>query len=600
MADVYLNNKLIGTVDNPEEFRLNLIKARREGKLPKEMNVRYSKTEDIVYIHTERGRARRPLIVVENGKPKLTDEHIEKLKSGEITFQDLVDQGVIEFLDVDEEENAYIAINEEDLTPEHTHLELHPVAIMGSQAAALPYPEHNPATRVLIGAKTMKQGVGLYASNFLARSDTDAHLLHYPQKPIVKTIVYDPLNFEDHPIGQNIVVAIMAYEGYNMDDAIIMNKSSIERGLFRSTFYKPYTTEELRYPGGQVDKIEIPDKDVRGYRMESQYDHLEEDGITYPEANLEAGDVVIGKTSPPRFLTSLEEFKIGVESRTETSIAVKHGEKGIVESVMITESEEGNKLVTVKLRDPKIPEIGDKFSSRAGQKGVIGMLVPHEDMPFTADGIVPDLIFSPHSIPSRMTISHLLELLGGKVGALAGRYVDGTAFDNEKEFDLRNELKRLGFRDNGTEVLYDGRTGRMYKVNIFIGNMYYLRLRHLVSNKIHARSTGAIQLLTRQPTEGRARGGGLRLGEMEKDCFVAHGAALALKERFDSDKAVIPICKKCGNVAVYNKYRKKGMCPICGEDAPITFVEMSYAFKLLLDELKSLCIYPKLNVVPKS
>ncbi|MCW1296486.1 MAG: DNA-directed RNA polymerase subunit B [Candidatus Parvarchaeota archaeon] len=596
MSDVFLNGKFVGEVKEPEKFVQKIRENRRNGVLPNEINVSYHEERDEVYISTEKGRARRPLIVVENGKPKLTKEHLEKLQKGEIRWSDLVKEGVIEYLDADEEENCYIAINENELTKEHTHLEISPLVILGSQAAMIPYAEHNLSVRILIGAKVIKQSLGIYAANFLLRMDTDSSILHYPQRPIVKTKIYDTINYDSHPAAQNIVVAIMSFEGYNMEDAIIMNKASIERGLYRSTYYRPYKTEELRYSGGQVDKIKIPEKDIKGYRTEEAYRYLEEDGIIYPEAEVKAGDVLIGKTSPPRFLTSLEEFKVGLESRRETSVPVRHGEKGIVESVILTESEEGNRFVKVKVRDLRVPELGDKFANRHGQKGVVGLIVPQEDMPFSASGVIPDIIFSPHSIPSRMTVGHLIELIGGKVGALGGKYIDGTAWSGQDEFELRKQLKQLGFREDGSETLYDGATGKKYKARIFIGEMYYSKLRHMVANKIHARSRGPVQLLTRQPTEGRSKEGGLRLGEMEKDCFVAHGASLLLKERFDSDKTVVPICKKCGLVAIYNKYRDKGRCPVCGEDAPIVFIEMSYAFKLLLDELKSLCIYPKLIV----
>ncbi|MEK6886379.1 MAG: DNA-directed RNA polymerase subunit B, partial [Nanoarchaeota archaeon] len=267
--------------------------------------------------------------------------------------------------------------------------------------------------------------------------------------------------------------------------------------------------------------------------------------------------------------------------------------------VLVTENEEGNKLVQVRMRDQRIPEIGDKFTSRHGQKGVVGMIVPQSEMPFTASGITPDLLTSPHGIPSRMTVSHLIELLGGKTGALSGRKIDGTIFESEPEKDLRLELASLGFREDGTETMYNGETGEKYIARIYVGNMFYLRLRYMVANKLLSRARGPIQLLTRQPTEGRSKEGGLRLGEMEKDTFVANGAALLLKERFDSDKTIIPVCEKCGSVGYYNEYKKQKMCPICGEDSELSNVEMAYAFKLIIDELKSLGINLKLSLEDK-
>jgi DNA-directed RNA polymerase beta subunit len=311
------------------------------------------------------------------------------------------------------------------------------------------------------------------------------------------------------------------------------------------------------------------------------------------------GDVIIGKTSPPRFLSSMEEYTLASSTRRESSVALKHGERGVIDFVLLTENEEGNRLIEVRVRDERIPEIGDKFTSRHGQKGVIGLIVPQEDMPFSSSGIVPDLIFSPHGLPSRMTISHMIELIAGKVGCLAGRYINGTTFDSEPEERLRNELRQLGFRENGTEIFYNGETGKQFIAEIYVGNMYYLKLKHMVANKIHSRARGPIQLLTRQPTEGRAKEGGLRLGEMEKDTFVAHGAAMLLKERFDADRTIVPVCESCGIIAVNDEYKNKKFCPICGENVEISEIEISYAFKLMLDEFKSLGIYPKLVLEEK-
>ena len=469
-----------------------------------------------------------------------------------------------------------------------------PFALLGLTTSLVPFGNHLLSTRLNAGSKNQKHALGFYAANYLVRMDMDVNILETPQMPVAQTMMHGISEHDRHPAGQNLVVAIMSYKGYNMEDAIILNKSSVERGLARSSYFRPLIAEELRYSGGLIDSIGIPDKEVKGYKSEKDYRLLEEDGIIYPEAKVLEEDVVIGKTSPPRFLSSLDEYNLASSLRRESSSSIKHGERGIIDFVMLTENEEGNKLVQVRIRDQRIPEIGDKFTSRHGQKGVVGAIIPSVDMPFSANGIIPDLIFSPHGMPSRMTVSHLIELLAGKVGSLAGRYIEGTTFDSEPEDAMRQELLALGFRENGTETMYNGMTGDQFEAKIYVGNMYYLKLKHMVANKIHSRARGPIQLLTRQPTEGRALEGGLRLGEMEKDTFVAHGASLLLKERFDSDKTIVPVCEECGLIAVYDEHRRRSYCPLCGDGTDISNIEVAYAFKLLLDEFKSLCVYPKL------
>ena len=599
MVDVYLDEKFVGTVEKPQEFIKNFKEERRTGKMPNFINIGYNENFSEVYIETSKGRARRPLIVVENGKSRITEAHIEKLQKNELTWSDLINQGLIEYLDTTEEENCYIALTEEELTKEHTHVEISPLTILGVCSSLVPYSNFVGGSRLIRGSKNSKQGLGVYAANFPIRIDTDSSILHYPQAPIVKSFTSDIYKFKKHPFGQNVIVAMLSYEGYNMEDATIINRGSIDRGFGRSTYFRPYTSEELRYSGGLTDEIAIPDKEVKGYRSEKDYRLLEKDGIVYTGAEVKEEEVIVGKSSPPRFLGELEEFSVAANIRRESSSIVKHGETGIVDMTLITENEEGNRLVQIRVRDQRIPELGDKFASRHGQKGVIGLIVPQEDMPFTASGIVPDAIFSPHSIPSRMTVSHMLEILAGKVGSLKGENIEGTIFDSVPEERLRKELFDLGFKDNGTEIMYNGVTGEQYQVRIYIGSIFYLKLRYMVANKLHARASGRIQLLTRQPIEGRSKGGGLRVGEMEKDCLVAHGASLLLKERFDSDKTTIHVCEECGMVAVYDSFRNKKYCVKCGSNVEINAVEISYAFKLLLDELKSMVIYPKILLKDK-
>ncbi|MFP4524152.1 MAG: DNA-directed RNA polymerase subunit B [Candidatus Woesearchaeota archaeon] len=599
-TDVFVDGKFMGTVKDPIDFTQKVIDERRMGNIPIGINVLNDTLKGRVLIETSKGRSIRPLVVVKEGKPLLTDRHKEQLEKNEITWSDLVKQGVIEYLDATEEEAAFIAIEEEDLTEEHTHLEVSPIDLVGLCTSMVPFGNYNHGVRMNQGSKNQKQALGLYIANYMVRTDMDVSVLHYPQFPLVASAMHHISNYDKHPSGQNVIVAVMSYQGYNMEDAIIINKGAIERGLARSTYFKPVTTEELRYSGGLIDEISVPDKDVKGYKSEHDYRFLEGDGIIYPEAVVDEGDVVIGKTSPPRFLSSADEYNLTQNQRRESSMALKHGEKGVVDFIFLTENAEGNKLVQARLREQRVPEIGDKFTSRHGQKGVISYVAPEADVPFSATGMKPDILFGTHGIPSRMTVSHLLELIGGKTGALAGRTVDGSVFSSEEEKDIRQELKRLGFQDNGAETLYNGITGERYKVQIYIGNMYYLKLKHMVANKVHSRARGPIQLLTRQPTEGRAKEGGLRLGEMEKDTFVAHGASLLLKERFDSDKTVIPIGDKSGLVGYYDaKKGGKATSALMPDEEGMHNVEVSYAFKLMLDEFMSLGVYPKLVVSRK-
>lgn len=592
-ANVFLDGRFIGTTEEPEKLVAEIREKRRRGEIPHQVNVAYLEWINEVRILTDAGRIRRPLIIVENGKPKLTKEWIEKLKNGEITWDDLIKNGIIEYLDAEEEENAYIALREEDLTPEHTHLEINPATILGLSASLIPYAEFNRGDRVNYGAKMAGQAIGIYATNYLRRVDTKSNILLYPQVPLVQTHSYRIINYDKHPGGMNIVIAFLPFLGYNMEDALVFNKSSIERGLFWSYMFRAYEAQQKRYMGGQEDVIGIPQPGIRGYAGEDAYKHLPEDGIVNPETEVESDQVLVGRMSPLRFLGSMDQFITGIENIRETSVRLRHGDKGIVDRVFVTESAEGNKLVKVIVRNLKIPEVGDKFASRHGQKGVIGLIVPQEDLPFTEEGVVPDIVFDPHGIPSRMTMGQLLEVLASKLAAISGKIIFSPPFDPYPEKKIREELNSLGYRDDGKEMMNDGRFGKMFSQPIFIGISFYQKLDHLVSNKIHARARGPVTLLTKQPTEGRSKEGGLRLGEMEKDCLIAHGAVVALKERFDVDKVSVPICTECGLIAIEDKIRKRTYCPIHGE-SKIVKVEMAYAFKLLLDELRSMCIYPKI------
>jgi DNA-directed RNA polymerase subunit B len=592
--DIFFNGRFIGSVSDAEDFVKKVREERRKANLPIELSIRLDKIIETIYISTEVGRVLRPLIIIEDGKSKLTEEYERLLGEGKLSWNDLLSQSIIEYLDASEEENALVALRKADLTPEHTHLEIDAVACLGVITSLVPYANHNQPSRLLKGSKTLKQSLGIYASNFPVRLDTDVSVLHYPQKPIVKSFVYDTLNI--YPAGQNLVVAIMTYEGYNLEDAVVLNKASVDRGVGRSTYFRPYTSAELYYAGNLKDEIGVPEKDTSGYKTEEAYKYLEDDGVVYPEAKLEEGEVVIGKTSPPKFLS--EARNITIRTRKETSSAIRQEERGTVDFVVITIDSESNKIMQVRTRDARIPELGDKFSAPHSQKGVIGLIVPEEDVPFTAHGIKPDLIFNPHGIPSRMSIGYLIELLAGKVGCVMGRELDGTAFSGENVGALEKQLKDLGFRYDGKETMYDPITGKMMKAKIFISNMYYLKLKYMVANRIHARASGKVQLLTRQPIKGRAKGGALRLGEMEQQALVAHGSSLLLKERYDSDKVVVHICNKCGSLAIKDHIKNKLTCPVCNNNKAEP-IEISYAFKLLLEELQGMHILSKFDLKNK-
>ncbi|MDY6761806.1 MAG: DNA-directed RNA polymerase subunit B [Candidatus Nanohaloarchaea archaeon] len=595
MTDVYLDGDLIGQHDDPEELRDELRERRRDGDLSGEINLQYAEDKDEIWINSDSGRTRRPLVVIEDGEPLLTERHIEQLEDGDTTIDELAEDGVIEYIDAEEEEEAYVAVDRDDVTDEHTHMEPDPAMTHGLSASLVPYPQHNRGDRVNYGAKMNGQGLGIPEKNFHTRYDTNANVLTYPQRPIVNTGTEEDA-IGEHPIGQNMVIAISSFDGYNIEDAVIMNKASIERGIARSHYFRTYSTESRTYWGGQRDEISIPDKDVRGYKSEEAYNHLAEDGVVNPETEVEEGDVVVGKVSPPKFLGSDEEVKMGLASKRETSKTVRHGEGGTVDKVMISETGEGDKLIKTKLREERIPELGDKFATRHGQKGVIGLIVPEEDMPFTEDGVTPDIILSTHAIPSRMTVSQLMEIIGGKAAAERGELVDGTAFHSEKEADLREVLEEAGFEADGREQMYHGVTGEKMEAETFIGPGFYLKLEHMVGDKIHARSRGPVTLLTNQPTAGRAREGGLRLGEMEKDVLVAHGASLLLKERFGSDSTRAYVCDDCGEIGVYDRNEETVYCPACSSSGEIADIEVPQAFLLLLNELKSIMIDPELHL----
>lgn len=600
VAKVYINGRLIGFHEDADKLAKIAIEARRAGSLPKETNIAHHKDTNEIYINTDAGRLQRPVVIVKNGKSLYTKEIAEKVKKGELGFNDLLEKGIIEYLDSEEEENTLVAQTEEEITEKHTHLEINGAAILSVISSMVPYVEHDMAGKALHGDKMFKQSIGIGAINYKMRHDTEGYLLYYPEKNICKTRTMDLLELDKRPQVQNFVVALMPYMGYNTMDAVVLNQGAIDRGLARACYFRGYEATEQRYPGGQKDKFEVPTEEKVGYIEEEKYKKLSEDGFAGLEMEVSEGDAVIGRTSPPKFLEEMNDFGVEQEQRRDASVFIRKRKNGFVDTVMITEGPDGARLAKIKVRTTLKPAVGDKLASRHGQKGVVSYIVPEEDMPFTISGVKPDLILNPHSLPSRMTMGHLLEMLGGKAGAAAGKIIDGTPFNSVKREELEEMLSENGFRADGMEIFYDGITGKRIDGAIFTGVIPYQKLYHVVTHKIQARARGPVQVLTRQPTEGKEKEGGLRFGEMEGETLVGHGASMLLQEKMieDSDKAVVLVDEKTGFVGYRDEIRKKNIT--LGSDGGKMYpVEMSYGFKLLLEELKALGIHAKLKLVDK-
>lgn len=600
VAKVYINGRLIGFHESPDELTETIVEARRQNKLPKQMNVSFHKDTNEIYLNTDAGRLQRPVIVIKNGKSTYTPEMKKQVTEGKLTFNQLLEMGVIDYLDSEEEENALVAQDESQITKNHTHMEIDGAATLSIISSLIPYVNHNMAGKALHGAKMFKQAMGIGAINYKIRHDTEGYLLYYPEKNLVKTRTMDLIELDKRPQSQNFVVAIMPYYGVNTMDAIILNQGAIDRGLGRAAYFRNYETIEQRYPGGQRDRFEIPTEEKVGFVEEENYKKLGADGIIQLEQHVGEEEAIIGKTSPPRFFEEMTDFGVDEEKRRDASMTIRKGKPGYVDTIMMTEAEDGSRLVKVKIRTPLVPAVGDKIASRHGQKGVVAAIVPEEDMPFSIDGVKPDLIINPHSIPSRMTMGHLLEMLGGKAGAASGKIIDGTPFSATPLVELEETLRANGFRGDGMETFYDGISGRRLEGEIFTGVIATQKLYHVVANKLQARARGPVQVLTRQPTEGKEKEGGLRFGEMEGETLVGHGAAMLLHEKLleDSDKTVELVCEKCGVIAVNDEIRHKRYCPLCKSTA-VYPVEMSYGFKLLIEELKALGILAKINLVDK-
>jgi DNA-directed RNA polymerase II subunit RPB2 len=618
-----LNGSWVGVCVDPDVLLKRLLKARRTAKSSKGggkvSSKEYSIVRDIfnkeIRVYTDHGRVQRPVFIVENGKLVITPNEIKKLKlpknhPEKINFNYLLDNGMVELLDVEEEETTLIAMTINDLfenvsLKNFTHCEIHPAMILGVSASIIPFPDHNQSPRNTYQSAMGKQAMGVYASNYQARMDSLGHVLYYPQKPLGTTKSMKYISFKSLPSGFNAIAAICCFTGYNQEDSLIFNQSAIDRGLFRSVFYRTYTHNEGEAKSNIKEIMMKPDPFVTSGCKVASYDKLDSDGLILPGTAVSGDDILIGKVivNEPNKNSDFQSKKIYKDS----SRALRTNESGRVDQVMISANQDGFKFAKVKIRSIRIPQIGDKFASRHGQKGTMGMTYRQEDMPFTIDGVVPDIIVNPHAIPSRMTIGHLIECLAGKTACIAGRdEADATPFQSDAAFTVDNiskELHSLGYQWRGNEVFYNPHTGKKMAAQIFVGPTFYQRLKHLVDDKIHARGRGILQNLVRQPTEGRSRDGGLRFGEMERDCMIAHGAAKFLKERlFEvSDKYRVHICEECGLIAIFNAQKNEYKCQRCSEynestnkQPKIVQINIPYACKLLFQELMAMSIAPRI------
>ena len=600
---IIVNGAWIGISENPIELFNNLKDKKRKGIINIYTSISFNFRDKEIIICNDAGRLIRPVFIVKNNSIALTPDIINDLKKNNLDWNDLIcsykiNNSIIEYIDPREQNSSLVALNIKDLNSKdnicykYTHLEIHPSSIFGILASCIPFPDHNQSPRITYQCAMGKQAMGVYVTNYDSRMDKTAYVHTYGMRPLVDTRLMNIIDLHKVPSGAQVIVAIATHSGYNQEDSILFNQSAIHKGLFQATIYHTEKDEEKKIHGDQEIRCK-PDRSKTKCMKFGNYDKVNDNGVIPENTLVEDRDIIISKVLPIKENRNNATKTIKYEDQSRI---YRTKENTYIDKNYIERNGDGYNFAKVRLRILRQPVIGDKFSSRHGQKGTIGNIISEEDMPFTAEGIKPDIIINPHAIPSRMTIGQLKETLLGKVLLQLGLYGDGTSFGSLEINDICKELSKVGYESKGNEVLYNGQTGEQMNCSVFMGPAFYQRLKHMVNDKQHSRSIGPMINLTRQPAEGRSRDGGLRYGEMEKDAMVAHGASSFNKGRLldASDNYETYVCKKCGLFAVFNDKEHIHVCKTCENKTDFSKVKIPYSCKLLFQELITMNIAPRI------
>lgn len=611
---VFINGCWVGVSENPIELYKDMKDKKHRGIINIYTSIVFDFKLMELRICNDGGRLTRPVLRVRNDKALLTMDIVEKIKNNELSWNDLltncnIPESVIEYIDPEEQNHSLIAmrakngyLRDENYKFRYTHCEIHPSTIFGVLASCIPFPEHNQAPRNTYQCAMAKQAIGVYSTNYDHRMDKTAYILSYPSRPLVETRLMNFIHLNQIPSGCQIHVAIMTHTGYNQEDSVLVNKGSIDRGLFMATIYHTEKDEDKNIIRDEIIRCKPDKTKTKGIKF-GNYEKLNNQGFIPENSLVENRDVIIAKIIPIKENRNDPTKTIKYEDQSKT---FRTTEETYIDKNFTGRNGDGYNFAKVRVRILRKPTYGDKFSSRHGQKGTCGNIIPECDMPFTKDGLRPDIIINPHAIPSRMTIAQLKETLLGKILLELGMFGDGTSFGNLDVKTIIQELQKLGYESYGNEIMYNGLTGEQLETSIFIGPVFYQRLKHMVSDKQHSRSIGPMVNLTRQPAEGRSRDGGFRIGEMERDVMLAHGMSKFCRERlYDvSDKYSVFVCKKCGMIASYNDGNKNKhvqnsdftihLCKTCNNMTDFAKVEIPYAYKLLSQELQTINIVPRI------